>query len=56
MLPPDDSRAFDHLAKRAAEALAAGWDDALADAEYRLAVAPEVVRRAIAAALEALYG
>lgn len=56
MLPPDDSRAFDHLAKRAVEALAVGWDDALADAEYRLAVAPEVVRRATAAALEALHG
>jgi len=56
VLVPDDPGALDRLAEQVLKALGDGWDDALADAEYRLAVAPEVVRRATAAALEAMNG
>ncbi len=50
-----DPIAFHDLGRRAAEALGPGWSDELADAAYRLEVAPEVARRAVAAALVALH-
>ena len=55
-LPSFDPAPLWRLADAAAGALTEGWSDELADAGYRLAVAPEVARRAVAAALEASHG
>lgn len=45
---------LEDVAAEAVMALAEAWSDELADAEYRLAVAPEVARRAAAAARDAM--
>jgi len=50
-----DPAAFHTLGQRAVDALGQGWTDELADAAYRKEVAPEMARRAVAAALEALH-
>ena len=55
-LPSADPALLVRLSAAAAGALVAGWDDELADAAYRLAVAPEVGRLAVAEALKALHG
>ncbi len=52
----DDPGGLQHAASRAVAALGDGWTDELADADYRLAVAPEVARRAVAAAQAVLHG
>ena len=50
-----DTESFASLAAAASAALDEGWTDELADAEYRIAVAPEVARRAAMAAQETLH-
>ena len=50
-----DVTAFHALGQRAVAALGPGWSDELADAAYRVEVAPEVARRAVAAALASLH-
>ena len=50
-----DPVALHTLGQRAVAALGAGWTDELADAAYRLEVAPEIVRRAVTSALEAIH-
>lgn len=56
LLPSNDPAPLWRLAEAATGMLTEGWSDELADAGYRLEVAPEVVRRAVEAGLEALHG
>ncbi len=50
-----DPAALHALGQGAVAAIGQGWADELADAGYRLDVAPEIARRAVAAALRALH-
>ena len=51
-----DAGSLQRAASAAVAGLADGWTDELADGEYRLAVAPEAARRAVATAQEMLHG
>ncbi len=56
LLPATGQASLWRLPETAAEGLTEGWTDELADADYRLVVAPEMARRAVAAAVEAMNG
>ena len=55
VLPTEHAGALLPLIAAALAGLTEGWGDELAAAEYRLAVAPEVARRAVVAAQETLH-